>query len=87
MSGKRKGLGKGLDALLGDPTATDNDENQPDEIGALVKGPEVSTPASGVIYQVNTSKDRTSAYIQELPVEYLQRGRYQPRKEIGRAHV
>ncbi len=52
MNVKKRGLGRGLDALLGD----------------------VSTPA--------TEKANTHS-LQTLPIEFMQRGRYQPRKDIN----
>jgi ParB family transcriptional regulator, chromosome partitioning protein len=57
MNEKRKGLGKGLDALLGLPGEAD----------------------------LNTNNSQlTSIGYHELPVEWLQRGRFQPRQEIDR---
>lgn len=53
MTVKKRGLGRGLDALLGDMTTSDPTSKQ-----------QQHTP--------NT-----------LPVEYLQRGKYQPRKDIN----
>lgn len=51
---KKRGLSRGLDALLG----------------------EVTTP-------VSTSKNQ----LQQLPIEFLQRGKYQPRKDIDPEHL
>lgn len=63
MSGKKKGLGKGLDALLGGelgaPVAQDQAEESPKEVRA--QG------------------------LKELPVEFLHRGQYQPRKDMNPA--
>ena len=58
MSGKKRGLGRGLDALLGagarpTPPATGNGQEQ---------------PGDGVL--------------KELPVDLIQRGKYQPRRDI-----
>ncbi|OUS10734.1 chromosome partitioning protein ParB [Gammaproteobacteria bacterium 53_120_T64] len=63
MSGKKKGLGKGLDALLGS------------EMGAPVEV-QVLDPVT------EQSKHRA---LRELPVEFLQRGKYQPRKDMNPA--
>ncbi len=49
---KKRGLGKGLDALLGDATSTTPDD---------------------------------PSQLRQLPVEWLQRGRYQPRRDIDPA--
>ena len=67
MSGKKKGLGKGLDALLGG------------ELGApLVE--------QIIEYRVeNSSEQNNGAGLKELPVEFLQRGQYQPRKDMNPA--
>ncbi len=58
MNGKRKGLGKGLDALLG---LKEEDSEKPSSI-------EISEGAR---------------QLQDLPIEWLQRGRYQPRQEMN----
>ncbi|WP_299980128.1 ParB/RepB/Spo0J family partition protein [uncultured Pseudoteredinibacter sp.] len=64
MAGKRKGLGKGLDALLGSGGASQV-ENATQAIAA------VSSPEPG--------KDGT---LTEIPVEFIQRGKYQPRRDM-----
>ena len=61
MSAKKKGLGKGLDALLGG------------EMGAPL-AEEASETSSG---------QSTVQGLRELPVEFLQRGQYQPRKDMN----
>lgn len=60
MAGKRKGLGKGLNALLGDAK-----KSAPEAIAAA------SSPEPGL--------DGTLA---QIPVEYIQRGKYQPRRDM-----
>lgn len=57
MSAKRKGLGRGLDALLGESLALGDDE-----------------PLAG-----GKNSDGT---LRNLPVEQLQRGKYQPRRDM-----
>lgn len=57
MAGKRKGLGRGLDALLGMNT--------------------IDEPATGE--RVPTSQD---GLLRDLPLEFLQRGKYQPRRDM-----
>ena len=63
MSGKKKGLGKGLDALLGG------------ELGAPIAEEKAES----------TSKETYVQGLKELPVEFLQRGQYQPRKDMNPA--
>ena len=63
MSAKKKGLGKGLDALLGG------------EMGAPL-----------VEETIESSSEQSSVQgLKELPVEFLQRGQYQPRKDMNPA--
>jgi len=50
MASTRRGLGRGLNALLGDVTPTEKEKNQD---------------------------------LQTLPIEFLQRGKYQPRKDMA----
>ena len=50
MSSIKRGLGRGLDALLGDVSVKEEKENQ---------------------------------HLQTLPIEYMQRGKYQPRQDIN----
>ncbi len=57
MATKKRGLGRGLDALLGSGTA------------------KASTPEPGA----------ASGQLQQLPVEQIQRGRYQPRTDMDQA--
>ncbi|MCK9563250.1 MAG: ParB/RepB/Spo0J family partition protein, partial [Bacteroidales bacterium] len=63
MSGKRKGLGRGLDALLGIAPGQEPGSGQTEtgEAGALA------------------SQDGT---LRHLPIEFLQRGKYQPRRDM-----
>jgi len=63
MSGKKKGLGKGLDALLGG------------ELGAPIEEEKLES----------SSKEESVQGLKELPVEFLQRGQYQPRKDMNPA--
>lgn len=60
---KRRGLGKGLDALLGVHTKT--------EVPTLATAP--ATPETG---------DNPGTGLKYLPIEFLRRGQYQPRKDI-----
>jgi len=61
MSAKKKGLGKGLDALLGG------------EMGAPLAEETIET----------SSEQNSVQGLKELPVEFLQRGKYQPRKDMN----
>ncbi|RLA40247.1 MAG: chromosome partitioning protein ParB [Gammaproteobacteria bacterium] len=63
MSGKKKGLGKGLDALLGG------------ELGAPIEEQRLES----------RSEENNVQGLKELPVEFLQRGKYQPRKDMNPA--
>ncbi|HEY9035826.1 MAG TPA: ParB/RepB/Spo0J family partition protein [Pseudomonadales bacterium] len=56
MSTKKRGLGKGLDALIGRSTA------------------KASAPAA--------TPEPTDGALRELPIDLLQRGRYQPRRDM-----
>ncbi|CAK0748032.1 putative chromosome-partitioning protein ParB [Gammaproteobacteria bacterium] len=64
MSAKRRGLGRGLDALLGRPLA---DDNQP--------VPDAATPTT--LMPVSAGEQT------HLPLDVIQRGRYQPRREFS----
>ncbi|HAU16168.1 MAG: chromosome partitioning protein ParB [Pseudomonadales bacterium] len=64
MAAKKKGLGRGLDALLG---------------SANIPQKEVSTDASK---PVTVSKEDVDGELRHLPIEFLQRGRYQPRRDM-----
>jgi ParB family chromosome partitioning protein len=57
MSVKKRGLSRGLDALLGDVSITKS--------------------------EATTSSSSPSHALQTLPIEFLQRGKYQPRKDIN----
>lgn len=61
---KRKGLGRGLDALLG--------------------GNGSQTPAEAIraASEVVASPEKLDGVLRELPVEFLQRGKYQPRRDM-----
>ena len=61
---KRKGLGRGLDALLG--------------------GTGSQTPAEAIraASEVVAAPEKLDGTLRELPVEFLQRGKYQPRRDM-----
>ncbi len=64
MSGKRKGLGRGLDALLG---LTEEDQGPADIDNETTD----SSDAGG-----------RNGKLENIPIEYLQRGKYQPRRDM-----
>ncbi len=66
MSAKKKGLGRGLDALLGSVREHESYQEA-----------EHSDSASG------TPKTRVEERISTLPVENIERGRYQPRRDFN----
>jgi len=73
MATKRQSLGRGLDALLGMTDSTEIDADLSEKLGEeLNTGSEaVSTPLT------------TDGHLRQMPVEQLQRGKYQPRRDIN----
>ncbi len=67
MSNKRKGLGRGLDALLSGSTAN--------------QAP--SSSISDAIDAVTSPKPGVDGQLMEIPVEFIQRGKYQPRRDMN----
>lgn len=80
---KKKKLGKGLDALLGGALRkTQVDENaSPESVAAAIAAAPVVT-AQDVTAQEKIPKD---GQLVKLPVEWLQRGKYQPRRDMDAA--
>ncbi|MCF2858440.1 ParB/RepB/Spo0J family partition protein [Pseudoalteromonas sp. SMS1] len=74
MSVKKRGLGRGLDALLSSakPPAAASKET-------LEAQPSESVPAEPVTEPVTISENE----LQRIPIEFLQRGKYQPRKDMS----
>ncbi|MGB3621611.1 MAG: ParB/RepB/Spo0J family partition protein [Ketobacter sp.] len=64
MAAKKKGLGRGLDALLG---------------SASIPQKEVPTDAS---QPVTIPREDIDGELKHIPIEFLQRGRYQPRRDM-----
>lgn len=62
MVAKRKGLGRGLDALLG---------------GVSDNNPDAAIQAAS-----SSSQVLENGSLKELPIEFLQRGKYQPRRDM-----
>ena len=65
MSAKKKGLGRGLDALLG---------------SAAIPKKEVPTDPTQTVPV--TQADNLDGELRHLPIEFLERGRYQPRRDM-----
>ena len=64
MAVQKRGLGRGLDALLGN-----------------VSAPEMNSDDRGKAAQKQLNEDKQP--LQNLPIEFLQRGKYQPRKDMN----
>jgi len=64
MAGKRKGLGRGLDALLGGATGAD------------------AAQAIASVAASNAATENLDGKLTHLPVEFIQRGKYQPRRDM-----
>lgn len=65
MAVKKKGLGRGLDALLG---------------SAMPK--KIIEPASGIETE-NLAVSNRDGELKQMPIEFLQRGKYQPRRDMS----
>ncbi|MBU2884203.1 ParB/RepB/Spo0J family partition protein [Gilvimarinus agarilyticus] len=66
MAGKRKGLGKGLDALL----------------GAGVNIPPADVPVGDSTAEQTPAPTPADGKLMQLPVDLIQRGKYQPRRDM-----
>ncbi len=80
---KKKKLGKGLDALLGGALKKTqiDDSTSPEAVAAAIAAAPVVT-AQDVTAQEKIPKD---GQLVKLPVEWLQRGKYQPRRDMDAA--
>ncbi|MFG1487756.1 ParB/RepB/Spo0J family partition protein [Oceanospirillum sp. HFRX-1_2] len=72
MSAKKRGLGRGLDALLGSGSSS---LTQPREVSVV---PEVKADQP----VESSRKENLDGEMRHLPVEFLSRGRYQPRRDM-----
>lgn len=70
---KKRGLGRGLDALLGDALAHNKSATDAANVAEVQ---EVSIQPS------ETKTDQQTGGIKHLPVEFIQPGQYQPRKDM-----
>ncbi|HNL92100.1 MAG TPA: ParB/RepB/Spo0J family partition protein, partial [Pseudomonadales bacterium] len=75
MNVKKKKLGKGLDALLGSALK----KTQPEEHASTESVAAAIAAAPTIALADKTPKD---GQLVKLPVEWLQRGKYQPRRDI-----
>ena len=79
MTTKKRGLGRGLDALLGTGNSR-SQENQAEKNEAAVEvaiNPDLAAESG---QPVNTSNENNS--LKYLPVEFIQPGKYQPRLDM-----
>ena len=77
MATKRQSLGKGLDALLGLTDSPEFDADLSEELGEKF-GEELSAGSEKVSTPLTAD-----GHLRQLPVEQLQRGKYQPRRDIN----
>ncbi|WP_108652837.1 ParB/RepB/Spo0J family partition protein [Dongshaea marina] len=88
MTQKKRGLGKGLDALLGNSNKAM--QKQLDDSGTEQKPAKVE-PAKPLQPKVTAQPKLVSAgedeqsSLRELPLEWLTRGKYQPRKDMSQS--
>jgi len=76
MTTKKRGLGRGLDALLGAGNSR-SQESQAQQNKEVAINPEAATQP---VQSGNTSDDNNS--LKYLPVEFIQPGKYQPRLDM-----
>lgn len=76
MSAKKRGLGRGLDALLGSGMATTSEPRTVSVNPPVEKSAVVPPPAK------TEAVENLDGQMKHLPVEFLCRGRYQPRRDM-----
>ncbi|MGA1562202.1 MAG: ParB N-terminal domain-containing protein, partial [Gammaproteobacteria bacterium] len=83
MNMKKRGLGRGLDSLLGGlkPAAASAPAAAEATSAATAPG---SAPANRIAaaQAVAAQQEETDGKLRQLPVDLLQRGRYQPRRDM-----
>ena len=79
MAAKRRSLGKGLDALLAGAHRARDDDEPPRAAGAASTGTPAGGADTGESTGTNTDK---GGPLRELPLDWLQRGPYQPRRDF-----
>lgn len=74
---KKRGLGRGLDALLGA-------QSTPVSVAEQASGEtaSVAVPAASPAAEASESDGGVEGELRNLPVEFMQRGRYQPRRDM-----
>ncbi len=92
MSARKKGLGKGLDALLGDSMRQPKEAGRTESVSesspkvitdtAVIKESIKTNPATKEGTPQNTPAANTENRVLQIPVEQCQRGKYQPRREM-----
>lgn len=76
---KKRGLGRGLDALLGAQSTPVAVSEQASEAGVNLAAPAASPAA---VASDSDSDSGVEGELRNLPVEFMQRGRYQPRRDM-----
>ena len=79
MATKKKGLGKGLDALLGDAFLAEGDGSSVVAVVEAVGGEQ----RRGSDGRGSDSISAAVSGVQEIPLDLCQRGKYQPRRDIA----
>lgn len=81
MSPKKRGLGRGLDALLGSNPSANNQPAQEVSINPPAENTEIA-PESVPQESVSTNSQNKNDGLKHLPVDLIQRGKYQPRRDM-----
>lgn len=84
---KKKGLGKGLDALLGGASSAPSSPESGQPIPMEPAGARVGARFAAGDQTDTAASLNTNGVLRELPLEQCQRGRYQPRQEIDSASL
>jgi len=85
MASKKKSLGKGLGALLqGANIAAEIRDMQAGGVETLEKDTKIAEDASpSPDVQIVRDKNARDKVLKNIPIEFIQRGKYQPRKDIN----
>ena len=75
MAAKKRGLGRGLDSLLGGAGKTSTPSTEAVSIQATQEGEPAQPPASN-------EADQQDGMLKLLPIEFIEPGRYQPRLDM-----
>ena len=85
MNMKKRGLGRGLDSLLGGLKSTPAPSTAENAAAQTAGAAAESTPPANRIaaaQAVAAQQEETDGKLRQLPVDLLQRGRYQPRRDM-----